>query len=300
MSKKIVALMTISLILLSELSRVESNAIKMRKGAKRHSNGHHQKHWGYRNFDKNILPKEWHKAHPKCHGEQQSPINIELSYTHYDPELKHIEIEQSEYIKYDEEDEKYDENEPHEMWSLKNNGHSVVLTPLNKIFKITLTPENEKYRLLQMHFHWRGSEHEVNGHKFAGELHLVHQHLDNSDKFAVLGFLFEISDDDNSKLTPIMTELEHVIEYNTTTKSHGLRLDDMLPIEIDRYFRYSGSLTTPGCDEIVQWVVVDTPVLTISEEQLLNFQSLQDKNGYPVIRKHAFKSSHYNFYLFLK
>jgi carbonic anhydrase len=55
-----------------------------------------------------------------------------------------------------------------------------------------MTPENSTYRLLQMHFHWRGSEHYIDGHKFAAELHLVHQSMENSNKFAVLGFLFSV------------------------------------------------------------------------------------------------------------
>jgi carbonic anhydrase len=55
-----------------------------------------------------------------------------------------------------------------------------------------MTPENTTYRLLQMHFHWRGSEHYIDGHKFAAELHLVHQSQENSNKFAVLGFLLSV------------------------------------------------------------------------------------------------------------
>ena len=47
-------------------------------------------------------------------------------------------------------------------------------------------------KLLQMHFHWRGSEHLVNGRKFAGELHMVHQSKTDQNKLAVLGFLIEV------------------------------------------------------------------------------------------------------------
>ena len=43
-----------------------------------------------------------------------------------------------------------------------------------------------------MHFHWRGSEHYVEGHRFAAELHLVHQNKNDSNKFAVLGILFRV------------------------------------------------------------------------------------------------------------
>ena len=38
-----------------------------------------------------------------------------------------------------------------------------------------MTPEYQPYKMLQMHFHWRGSEHKVNGKNYAAELHLVHR-----------------------------------------------------------------------------------------------------------------------------
>ena len=73
----------------------------------------------------------------------------------------------------------------------------VVLTPMNTQFSFTMKPENDDYKLLQMHFHWRGSEHYVNGHKFVAELHLVHQNMNDKNKFAVLGFLFRVKKFDN-------------------------------------------------------------------------------------------------------
>jgi carbonic anhydrase len=66
----------------------------------------------------------------------------------------------------------------------------VVLFP--KSHKVRFSVENSIYELLQMHFHWRGSEHRLNGHRFASELHLVHQNLNDSNKFAVIGFFFEV------------------------------------------------------------------------------------------------------------
>jgi len=55
-----------------------------------------------------------------------------------------------------------------------------------------MTPEYDTYNLLQMHFHWRGSEHRINGKRYAAELHLVHANQDSS-KLAVLGFLFAVT-----------------------------------------------------------------------------------------------------------
>ena len=68
----------------------------------------------------------------------------------------------------------------------------MVISPINKEFSFKIQPENEEYKLLQMHFHWRGSEHFVDGHRFAAELHLVHQNIKDDSKYAVLGFLFRV------------------------------------------------------------------------------------------------------------
>ena len=70
-----------------------------------------------------------------------------------------------------------------------------MFTPLNnKEFSFVMNPENEEYKLLQLHFHWRGSEHLINGRKFAGELHMVHQSKTDQNKLAVLAFFVEVID----------------------------------------------------------------------------------------------------------
>ncbi len=82
-------------------------------------------------------------------------------------------------------------------------------------------------------------------------------------------------------MNPITNALAQVIKYNTKYEL-ALNLAELLPYNIENYFRYSGSLTTPGCDEKVEWFVIDRPILTISEDQLLSFQDLEDNHGFPV------------------
>ena len=43
----------------------------------------------------------------------------------------------------------------------------------------------------------------------------------------------------------------------------------MLPNSLEKFYRYSGSLTTPGCFESVTWTVFKDPV-TISQDQVGN------------------------------
>lgn len=87
-----------------------------------HQLEHHHpvKHWGYRNQDRSILPKEWHKSHPQCYGTQQSPINIVTSDTQYDGNLTKLTISIQKL-------NQNDNSDTEELWEMKNNGHSGIL-----------------------------------------------------------------------------------------------------------------------------------------------------------------------------
>ncbi|KAG8523886.1 Receptor-type tyrosine-protein phosphatase gamma [Galemys pyrenaicus] len=50
-------------------------------------------------------------------------------------------------------------------------------------------------------------------------------------------------------------------------------LRDLLPASLGSYYRYTGSLTTPPCSEIVEWIVFRKPV-PISYHQLEAFYSI--------------------------
>ena len=66
----------------------------------------------------------------------------------------------------------------------------------------------------------------------------------------------------------LTTPRGEVIDAGTeTTLTSLVSLKDLLPRETTSFYRYSGSLTTPNCDEIVIWTVFDNPV-KISEKQV--------------------------------
>lgn len=88
--------------------------------------------------------------------------------------------------------------------------------------------------------------------------------------------------EDNRQIGPLVDQLRKVINY----KSYSLvsfQLEYILPMVFKDFYRYSGSLTTPGCDEVVLWNVADTPFIELSENQLLEFQSLLDPHGFPIL-----------------
>jgi carbonic anhydrase len=65
-----------------------------------------------------------------------------------------------------------------------------------------------------------------------------------------------------------MNQLGEVTDSGTeTTLTSLVSLKDLLPRQTTSFYRYSGSLTTPNCDETVIWTVFDNPV-KISEKQV--------------------------------
>jgi len=83
-------------------------------------------------------------------------------------------------------------------------------------------------------------------------------------------------------LQPILDVLKNIKVYDSPIAIQSFKFDILIPFTISNYFRYNGSLTEPTCDEVAIWSVVDRPIIELSEEQLLEFQTLRDSNGYEV------------------
>ena len=54
---------------------------------------------------------------------------------------------------------------------------------------------------------------------------------------------------------------------NTSSLHYSVPLMNLLPHSTRSFYRYNGSLTTPGCNEDVIWTVFDTPI-GVSERQV--------------------------------
>ena len=141
-----------------------------------------------------------------------------------------------------------------------------------KILK-TETGEKHKflYNSLQFHIH-TPSEHKINDKHYDLELHIVFQiaSKDSSktpDKLAVLAFFFNESEHESQFLKEWDVE-------NNLNKNFDFSLEKFsedFNEGLDEYFYYKGSLTTPGCDEIVNWFVFKNPI-DMSKEQKLFFE----------------------------
>jgi carbonic anhydrase len=115
------------------------------------------------------------------------------------------------------------------------------------------------YNLADLHIHVL-SEHTFDGMNTELEMHLVHykdntpftsQNItdpDASNIALVVGLLFKVSDDALNI---------NIQKLNAATSSPVQELDLSSYVQPSRnYFHYSGGLTTPGCVEVVNWVVM--------------------------------------------
>ncbi|CAD6244854.1 GSCOCG00013504001-RA-CDS [Cotesia congregata] len=182
--------------------------------------------------------------------------------------------------------------------SVVNNGHSVSLNveknSLNTSRKLpfifgSVLDDNQQFEFSGLHFHWglknsRGSEHVVNGIRYPMEMHIIHRNKLYTDieeaqghknGLVVLGIFFQLQDDDNVNLNPILKNLQALKWIDSQLKLNvSLTLKSLLP-DIDTYYSYKGSLTTPPCSEAVTWIIFTNPV-AISFRQLNKFRWLSN------------------------
>lgn len=139
---------------------------------------------------------------------------------------------------------------------------------------------------MQYHCHWgreedRGSEHTVDGHKYAAELHLVHYNkkygsfsaaADKEDGLAVIGIFLKVGQE-NKELLKVTDALKKIKYQGQKTNIDPTDPDNFMP-DTKVYWTYEGSLTTPPLYESVTWIVFADPT-EISREQLAQFRHLK-------------------------
>lgn len=156
-----------------------------------------------------------------------------------------------------------------------NNGHTIEFKYNGDASSFAFN--NETYSLLQFHFH-AASEHTVDDSRYPLEVHLVHK-SNTSGNIAVIGVFFE-EGDENEFLAQFSENLPLNKDDVYTDASLNYNANAMVDVSGD-YYNYAGSLTTPPCSEIVEWVVMENP-LQASQAQLDKFASLLNGNFRPV------------------
>jgi len=227
--------------------------------------------WDYEQSEGRLDPTNWHHHYPACGGERQSPIDLVDEAIEVDDSLKGIK-----FINYD---------KPLKNLVMINNGHTIQVTlPKTSDLRISTPSLPAPYRLLQFHFHWP-SEHKINGYRFPLELHLVHgntqlpddQATNNTAGLVVVAVMFDYRQGNaigNTLKNLISHMIETVSEGRNATLSNSLTLNDLLPSGTRSYVRYSGSLTTPPCAEVVEFHIL-TNTMPITETEVYRFTSIR-------------------------
>ena len=142
----------------------------------------------------------------------------------------------------------------------------------------SLALDGQKYELLQFHFH-QPSEHLISGKALAMEAHFVHQNRATGD-LVVLAVLMSAGQI-NRALNTVWDNIPFQSDRAEEVSDLIFNAANLLPENINRYYRYRGSLTTPPCSEIVTWLVLKQPV-QVSKLQVARFMEVIGTNARPV------------------
>ncbi|KAM6413121.1 carbonic anhydrase 3-like [Pluvialis apricaria] len=225
--------------------------------------------WGY---DGDNGPDHWHKNYPIAKGRHQSPIEINNKDVHYDSSLLPW------FASYD----------PGAAKTILNNGKTCRVVFDDSFDRSVLRggPLPGVYRLRQLHFHWgssddHGSEHVVNGVRYAGELHLLHwnpkysNYLDavrRTDGIAVLAIFLQVGKTPKPEMKRILEEINAIKTKGKEAPFPNFDPSILFPKSHD-YWTYHGSFTTPPCEECITWIVLREPII-VSSDQMAKLRSL--------------------------
>ncbi|XP_026330419.1 carbonic anhydrase 1-like [Hyposmocoma kahamanoa] len=196
-------------------------------------------------------------------GYLQSPIDIQTENVPMDYENKFIKYGELQFIGYQ-----------RVLLTAVHNGHTIQFScegDKDMHPRMTGGPLMNMYRLEQVHFHWL-SEHTIDGNKFPMEIHLVHVRSDltvkdalkTPDGLAIIAIFCKVKVDLSLDLDGLVHDM---MNYIPKLKQRGdrmsgilLDLKNLVPANSKSYYTYAGSLTSPECNEVVIWILMETPI----------------------------------------
>ncbi|XP_077970593.1 carbonic anhydrase 2-like [Styela clava] len=235
-------------------------------------------------------PINWGREFKDCDGKKQSPINVRTDLAQTDPNLGMVD--RSMFSKLP------------TFMDIADNGHTLVVGDFKGTYEIndpSLLPFTAV--LEQYHFHWAenafatGSEHLLDGRRFFGEMHAVHFNkkygsvaaaADKPDGLAVFAWFI---DTNNLHTNPAFENLLHHALNGARDADDQVRIEptfslaSLLPENLEVYYRYAGSLTTPPCYESVTWTVFKEPIqIHIRQAAILTTKFYENKEGTILLR----------------
>uniref|UniRef100_A0A8C7IMH3 Alpha-carbonic anhydrase domain-containing protein n=1 Tax=Oncorhynchus kisutch TaxID=8019 RepID=A0A8C7IMH3_ONCKI len=179
----------------------------------------------------------------QCGGVRQSPINIDTNQLTFDPSLRNLTFS--------------DITNPHSIKFLTNNGHTVSCV-LEGLMEVRGGGLPHGYTAVMMHFHWGGdslchpgSEHTVDSVRYPMEVRYCTRR-ERVESFLPLVVMF---------LVFLILQPSPYVSGSSVDIVQPLSISDLLgSVDLTKFYRYQGSLTTPTCDEVVVWTVFEEPI----------------------------------------
>ncbi|XP_048878342.1 receptor-type tyrosine-protein phosphatase gamma-like isoform X1 [Brienomyrus brachyistius] len=250
-----------------------SSPWRQQEGASRtrHGRAAVESYWAYSGT---YGPDSWATANPECREKNQSPIDIIDQEAKVSTEYQELTLDGF-------------ETESSNKTSMKNTGKTVAVLLKDDYFVMGAGLPG-RFKAEKVEFHWgqngsSGSEHSINGRRFPVEMQI---YMYNSDDFesinmaikerrtiSAMAVFFQVGLNDNPAVDPIIRGLKGVVHHEKETSLEPFVLRDLLPSSLGSYYRYTGSLTTPPCSKVVEWIVFSRPVY-LSHQQLEAFYSI--------------------------
>lgn len=158
-----------------------------------------------------------------------------------------------------------------------NNGHYLEVDG-DFGFLQSLTQGSNTYKAVNYHIH-APSEHRVNGRSYAMELHVVHKRnisnprdgREHYFKGSAVGILFDIGNETKPCVKKLLNPLPSV-SCSACVGEVDLKACFQEQFAAS-YYNYDGSVTTPPCNERMEWFVMARPA-TITQADLTKLKLL--------------------------
>lgn len=146
---------------------------------------------------------------------------------------------------------------------VEDNGHAIEVKTTG-----SATINGRHFMLEQFHIHIP-SEHTINGKHYPSEIHFVTKSSDG--RIAVISEFVKIGNDNEA-----IESLERDLSKHNNNKIQSIQ--SLTPLDMNKYYHYLGSLTTPPLTENVEWYILQTPI-QMSKNQLKDLKNYHKGNN---------------------